>query len=180
MNKPSDNMIAECLLKTIGAVKQKVGSAGRTGTGPIAAREWLTSIGLDPAQLQQVDGSGLSRQNYVSPHNLVKLLQYWTASPQYITFFNSLPIAGVDGTLRNRMKGTPAANNCHAKTGSLSQVSSLSGYVTSKDGVPLVFSIMINNQIGTPGIATLTENSIVELLAGTNVGPAGKNEVHAQ
>ncbi len=165
MNKPSDNMIAECLLKTVGAANGGVGTAGAGGSGAQAARKWLLSIGLVGGQLNQVDGSGMARQNAVSPDNLVRLLLYWRKRPEYSVWYNSLPVAGIDGTLKSRMKGTPAYNNCHAKTGSLSQVSCLSGYVTSADGVPLVFSIMTNAQIGSVRPCMAAQNSIVEMLA---------------
>lgn len=172
MNKPSDNMIAECLLKTAGALKEGVGTAGISGTGAVAARDWLLSIGLDKNQLRQVDGSGLSRQNYVSPANVAKLLRYWAQSTQFNTFYNSLPVAGVDGTLKNRLKGTLAENNCHAKTGSIGQCSCLSGYVTSNDGVLLVFSILMNNQLGSMAPCIAAENKIVQMLAEAELRPA--------
>jgi len=166
MNKPSDNLIAECLLKTVGAVKRGSGSSGISGTGTALVREWLLSIGLNKEQLRQVDGSGMSRQNYVSPLNIVRLLRYWYANPEGKYLIDSLPIAGVDGTLRRRMVGTKAQNNCRAKTGSLGQVSSLSGYVTTQGGDVLAFSILTNNQVTSSAPCVEAQNQIVTFLAG--------------
>jgi PBP4 family serine-type D-alanyl-D-alanine carboxypeptidase len=106
-------------------------------------------LGQDYECLAISDGSGLSRTNLVSPGNLVHLLRQMTASEYFSVFYDSLPIAGVDGTLRNRMKGTTAANNCRAKTGTLTFVCSLSGYVTTKDGEKLVFSILMNHHLNS-------------------------------
>ena len=165
MNKPSDNLIAECLLKTVGAVAKGQGTAGTSGTGAQSARAFFRSAGLDVAGLSQSDGSGLSRLNYVSPRTLVALLAMLSSHVDFSVFNASLPIAGVDGTLRNRMKGTAAEKNVHAKTGSLSHVSSLSGYVTTKDGEPLAFSILMNNHLGPARDATQAQDTIAILLA---------------
>jgi D-alanyl-D-alanine carboxypeptidase/D-alanyl-D-alanine-endopeptidase (penicillin-binding protein 4) len=165
LNKPSDNLMAECLLKTVGAVKKGQGTAGSNGTGALTAREFFTSIGIDVAHLHQTDGSGLSRQNFASPRVFVQLLSYLHAQPDFPLLYDSLPIAGVDGTLRNRLKNTLAAYNCHAKTGSLSQVSSLSGYVTTREGEMLLFSILMNNQIGAGRVPISIQDNIVLLLA---------------
>lgn len=166
LNKPSDNLVAECLLKTIGAVKAKSGGAGTDGTSAKTATEWLRSIGLDSKRLQLTDGSGLSRYNFVSPRNLVQLLVYLRSRPDFTAFYESLPIAGVDGSLRRRLKGTPAENNCHAKTGTMSHVSSLSGYVTTADSEILVFSILMNNHLTGARTCTAVQDKIVALLAG--------------
>lgn len=166
LNKPSDNLMAECLLKTVGAEKTGQGTAGLSGSGARITRTFLQSIGLSLGELQQADGSGLSRLNYVSPRNLVRLLAYMHTRPDFPVYYGSLPIAGVDGTLRRRMKNTPAQGNCHAKTGSLSHVSACSGYVTTKDGEMLVFSLMMNHQLAPGSAATGAQDKIVALLAG--------------
>ncbi len=165
LNKPSDNLVAECLLKTVGAKLKKQGTGGESGTGAQAAREWFKLIGMDISELNQADGSGLSRTNYVSPANIVKLLVFLHSRPDFSVFFDSLPIAGVDGSLRNRMKDTPAFNNCHAKTGYVSHASSLSGYVTNKDGDIMVFSILMNNHLCPNKVCTQIQDKIVNLLA---------------
>ncbi len=165
LNKPSDNLMAECLLKTVGAKMNKQGTGGETGTGAQAARDLFKKIGLDMSELNQSDGSGLSRTNYVSPSNILKLLAELSTRPDFPVFYNSLPIAGVDGTLKNRMKGTAAEKNCHAKTGYVSHASSLSGYVTSKDGILLGFSILMNNHLCPNKICTQTQDHIIDLLA---------------
>jgi D-alanyl-D-alanine carboxypeptidase/D-alanyl-D-alanine-endopeptidase (penicillin-binding protein 4) len=165
LNKPSDNLVAECLLKTVGAVKTGHGTAGYEGTGAKSAREVFQTMGMDITRIHQVDGSGLSRTNFVSPRNLVRLLDYFHSSPLAQVLYDSLPIAGVDGSLRGRMKGTRAANNCHAKTGYVSNVSCLSGYVTTRDGEMLAFSIMMNNHLAPASACTTAQDKIVALLA---------------
>lgn len=165
LNKPSDNLIAECLMKTVGAAVSGQGTGGAGGTGEQAARRLFRRIGMDLSQLRQVDGSGLSRGDYVSPANLVKLLTYLHTRKDFPALYDSLPIAGVDGSLRNRMKGTAAAGNCHAKTGSLSHVTALSGYVNDRDGEPLVLSILMNNVSAPASQTHAAEDAIVEYLA---------------
>lgn len=165
LNKPSDNMIAECLLKTVGAVKKGQGTSGSGGTGSQTARSFFASIGMDVSHLNQADGSGLSRFNFVSPHGLVQLLTYLHDQPNFPVFYDSLPIAGVDGSLRNRLKNTPATNNVHAKTGYINRASSLSGYVTTKDGEMLVFSMLMNNHLSTNALPVSIQDKIVLLLA---------------
>src|SRR5579871_94939 len=164
LNKPSDNLIAECLMKTVGAVKTGRGTGGTGGTGEQAARDWYRSIGLDLTRVRQADGSGLSRENFVSPHNLVRLLTYLHSRPDFDVFYQSLPIAGADGSLWYRMKGTHAAYNCHAKTGYISTVSSISGYVFTRDGEMLVFSMLMNNHVVSNSICTAAQDAIVKLL----------------
>ena len=165
MNKPSDNLMAECLLKTVGAARKGQGTGGSGGTAAQAARAWFGTVGLDLTRLRQSDGSGLSRHNYVSPRNLVHLLAYCQTRPDFATFYDSLPIAGVDGTLRNRMKTTSAANNCRAKTGTLSHVTALSGYVTTRDGELLAFSLLMNNNLISAASDRIAQDKIVTLLA---------------
>ena len=164
LNKPSDNLVAECLLKTLGAEKSAKG-IGTWASGREAANSWFASIGMDANGIDMTDGSGLSRQTFATPHNLAVLLKTMYSHPDSKAFIDSLPIAGVDGTLRNRMKGTAAEGNCRAKTGTLSSVSSLSGYVTTADGEPLLFVILMNNHKARASIATGVQNKIVELLA---------------
>ena len=91
------------------------------------------------------DGSGLSRRDLVTADATLQLLTYMSRHRYGAAFREALPVAGVDGTLKNRMKGTAAAGNVRAKTGTLSAVATLSGYVTSAAGERLVFSIMLNN-----------------------------------
>ncbi len=165
LNKPSDNLVAECLLKTVGAKVKGKGTANADGTGATVALEWFKSIGLDTTRIRMADGSGLSRVNYVSPRNLVKLLAYMQTRPDFAVFYDSLPIAGVDGTMKNRLKNTAAANNCRAKTGTMMQVCSLSGYVTGKDSEQFAFSILMNNQLAPSSAARAIQDKIVVLLA---------------
>ncbi len=168
LNKPSDNLVAECLLKTLGAER---GSGGSTAAGREVALAWFKQLGLDTERVQMTDGSGLSRQTLVSPRNLAILLRAMYSHPQSRVYIDSLPIAGVDGTLRNRMKGTPAEGNCHGKTGSLSGVSSMSGYVTTKAGEPLAFVILMNNHPAPSSVAHRIQDSIAVFLASWNGAP---------
>lgn len=162
LNKPSDNLIAECLLRTMGAVVYREGSSA---AGERAMLEFLKQAGLDLAALNIVDGSGLSRLNQVSARNLVTLLRYMASQAQGRIFIDSLPVAGVDGTLRNRMVNTPAQGKVRAKTGSLGRVSTLSGYLTTQSGEELVFAILMNNYNGSSAEARRIQDNIVLRLA---------------
>ncbi len=150
MLKMSDNLYAESVLYQIGAY------AGRTDAGAIQLRlpataekaqmyeeQLLRECGLVPERYSLADGSGLSLYNYLSAECLVGLLRFaYHDFHIYPTLLPLLPCAGVDGTLRKRMKGTRAAGNVHAKTGTLTGVSSLAGYCTSPEGHTLAFAIM--------------------------------------
>jgi D-alanyl-D-alanine carboxypeptidase/D-alanyl-D-alanine-endopeptidase (penicillin-binding protein 4) len=111
------------------------------------------------------DGSGLSRYDYVSPETIIHVLDAMRHSPSFPVFYEALPIAGVDGTIRTRMRGTPAANNVHAKTGSVAQARSLSGYVRALNGDTLMFSILANNWSVPAGRVTSAADSIAARLA---------------
>jgi D-alanyl-D-alanine carboxypeptidase/D-alanyl-D-alanine-endopeptidase (penicillin-binding protein 4) len=99
----------------------------------------------DVTHLSLVDGSGLARQDLISAESTVELLTYMSRHRYAQVFRDALPVGGVDGTLRNRFKNTPAANNLRAKTGTLANVSGLSGYLTTAAGERLVFSMIVNH-----------------------------------
>lgn len=149
--KPSQNLYAELILRTLGRVaasaNSSVAEVGRTSesAGVEVVRTFLREAGVDPAALSLTDGSGLSRDDMVTADATLHLLTYMRRHRFATAFREALPIAGVDGTIRNRMKGTPAQNNLRAKTGELRSASSLSGFVTTAAGEELVFSIMVNN-----------------------------------
>lgn len=140
--KPSQNQVGELLLKTMGRAFRGQGTAA-AGIAVVDSlhRTW----GLPRRKLAQADGSGLSRYNLVAPELLVALLEHMVGSANYQTFYAALPIAGVDGTLAGRMKGTPLQGNVHAKTGTVSNVRSLSGYLTTAAGERMVFSMIVNH-----------------------------------
>jgi len=143
LNKESDNLNAEMLLYALG-YQQDAGFAS-TEKGIAVVQQWMAHLGFDPKGYSMVDGSGLSNQNYLTPELLMAVLKYMYQSPDFELFRQSLPVAGIDGTLANRMKGSPAYRKVTAKTGSLTGVSTLSGYVTARNGHLLAFSIMIQN-----------------------------------
>lgn len=140
--KPSQNQVGELLLKTMGRELRGQGTAA-AGISVVdsLARAWR----LPPRELAQADGSGLSRYNLVAPELLVALLEHMSRSPNFDVLYSSLPIAGVDGTLAGRMKGTPLQGNVHAKTGTVSNVRSLSGYLTTAAGERMAFSMIVNH-----------------------------------
>jgi D-alanyl-D-alanine carboxypeptidase len=161
INKPSDNLITEITLKTLG---KEVRGEGTTAAGVQVLREFLQSAGLEMGAVHIVDGSGLSRINGVSPENFVRLLEYMHRSPHAEAFRESLPVYGVDGTLRNRLRGTPVQGNGYAKTGSLNRVSSLSGYLRTKSGRWLAFSIVMNAYNASGTDARALQDKFVQLL----------------
>jgi D-alanyl-D-alanine carboxypeptidase/D-alanyl-D-alanine-endopeptidase (penicillin-binding protein 4) len=149
--KISQNQYAETLFRTVG---------GRDGVLQV-----LQPWGVAPADLIQRDGSGLSRYDLVTPQAFVTILTHIARSPKLKEPFEaSLPIAG-DLGLTTRMKGTPAEGNAHAKTGSMTAVRALSGYVMAADGEPLVFSILANNFDAEPATINRATDAIVVRLA---------------
>jgi D-alanyl-D-alanine carboxypeptidase len=161
INKPSDNLITEITLKTLG---KEVRGEGTTAAGVQVLREFLQSAGLEMGAVHVVDGSGLSRINGVSPENFVRLLEHMHRSPHAEAFRESLPVYGVDGTLRNRLRGTPVQGNGYAKTGSLNRVSSLSGYLRTKSGRWLAFSIIMNAYNASGADARALQDRLVQIL----------------
>jgi len=161
INKPSDNLLTEITLKSLG---REIRGEGTTAAGVQVLREFLQSAGLEMGAVHIVDGSGLSRINGVSPENFVRLLEYMHRSQHAEAFRESLPVYGVDGTLRNRLRGTPVRGNGYAKTGSLNRVSSVSGYLRTKNGRWLAFSIIMNAYNAAGSDARALQDRLVQLL----------------
>jgi D-alanyl-D-alanine carboxypeptidase/D-alanyl-D-alanine-endopeptidase (penicillin-binding protein 4) len=165
MNKVSDNLSAEALLKVVAAETYHVPGSADLGTG--VARKLLAGWSCDTTKIAIADGSGLSRYDLTSASTMVQLLQNMARdSANFPVFYHSLPIAGVDGTIGGRMKATPAEGNLRAKTGSLSGVSALSGYVRTAGGEMLTFSILLQNFPGTVRPYRLVQDGIGAFLAG--------------
>lgn len=148
-NKISDNLYAELILKTLGAETR--GAPGTAEKGIFVIHKMFSEIGLDTTKFSLADGSGVSRYNLTTPDQIIELLKsmYCDVRVQ-AEFMASLPIAGVDGTLADRMKGTAADGKLRAKTGSLRGVSALAGYTTTAEGEPLAFSIIMGHFVVPP------------------------------
>jgi D-alanyl-D-alanine carboxypeptidase/D-alanyl-D-alanine-endopeptidase (penicillin-binding protein 4) len=142
--KPSQNQIGEILFKTLALEKTGV---GRADSAAHVVERQMIAWGAAPDGFAVHDGSGLSRHDYVSPRTLVIALSSIRLHPDFKLFYDAMPIAGVDGTIRNRMKGTAAEGNLHGKTGTLDKARSLSGYVTTADGRLLIISALCNNYV---------------------------------
>lgn len=162
INKPSQNFYTEQVFRTIGKERYGVGSMenGRAAVYPI-----LLSWGVDTVRLRYADGSGLSRQDLITPSDIVSILSGMSKENSFLPFYESLPIAGIDGTIKNRMKGTNAQGNVHAKTGSIGYVRSLSGYVTSTDGEQFVFSMIANHYTVPTRWAEKIQDAVCVMLA---------------
>lgn len=175
LNKRSQNMFAENLLKTIGAHhKMKVTGTDQTAGIEASARDgfrasWpvFGAAGIDTTRLQLADGSGMSRVNLVSPDMTTRLLRYmWHHNNEDVrdAFIYSLPLGGEPiGTLRTMFRSGPASSSVAAKTGTIGYARALSGYVTAADGTPLAFSIMVNHH--TAG--NVPANRVIESLVNT-------------
>ena len=161
INKVSQNFYAEQLQKTLGL---KVLNEGSTKKGIEAEKIWFSRIGLNPDEIFIVDGSGLSRHNLVTAHQIVTILRGIRNNPNYQVFYNSLPIGGVDGTLKNRFKGSNAAGHVFAKTGYVGRVRSLSGFVQAKNGHEYIFSILVNHYPTPTSVVNNMQDQIVTLL----------------
>ena len=174
--KPSQNMYTETLLWTLGEYSRTATSA--TPGGPIsvdksdsselgiaAVKRFLTDIGVAPDGIIQHDGSGLSRHNLITPAAVVQLYSYMGRQSRFSQAWrDSLTIGGVDGTLRNRFTGTRASGNVRGKTGTIDQVSALSGYVKTAAGEEVVFSMVVNG-VNETRIRTSAMDDIVVMLA---------------
>ena len=165
MNKSSDNWIAELLFKTIGA--EVISEPGTWKKGRQAVSEYLSEIMVEPPVYRFVDGSGLSRYNLINAELLTDLLvcmyQNFQLMPEYLA---SLPIAGIDGTLKNRMQGMSAERVLRAKTGTLSGVSALAGYTVTADDEVFAFGILISHYVGPPALARGIQDKIGNYLTG--------------
>jgi D-alanyl-D-alanine carboxypeptidase/D-alanyl-D-alanine-endopeptidase (penicillin-binding protein 4) len=174
--KPSQNLYTELILRTLGKMTPApptLPSLRQTSEelGIEGVKTFLKTVGIRPEALVLSDGSGLSRNDMITAEATVQLLTFMSKHRYADVFRTALPIAGVDGTLRNRMRGTAAENNVRAKTGSLSSAASLGGYVTTAAGEKLAFSIMVNNYGSEVDPRAVCIDPIAVLLASFNAKP---------
>ena len=169
MDKESDNFFAETLLKGLG---KDFFEEGSTAAGLEVSRANLAAIGLDPASYRLLDGSGLSYEDRLTARDIVRILGAARQEQDYADFYDALAIAGVDGTLEDRMRGTAAAGNAHAKTGTLNIAVCLSGFVTSANDRLVGYSILVNGGSVSWANATAAQDDIVEMLAATSLSGA--------
>ena len=168
MMKVSQNLYAETLLKAVGGAKSGLGSAEN---GRRAAAEIFAGWGIPEGGYVQADGSGLSRYDYVTADAVVTILERLFKDPRHKeAFMATLPVAGRDGTVASRLKGTRAEANAAAKTGSISNVRTLSGYVKTRDGETLAFSILANSFT----IPAATVNYIADVAVETLANYSGR------
>lgn len=163
--KESDNLNAEAMLCRLGA--QATGKKRITAKEGIAEIEKLMGeLGYRADDFKLADGSGLSNYNYVSPALLVDFLKYaYSRSSVFQKLYKSLPVAGIDGTLKNRMKGGEAYKNVHAKTGSFTAINTLAGYLKMKNGNDVAFVIM-NQNILSAAKARAFQDKVCEVIIG--------------
>lgn len=145
-NQNSNNLYAEALLRTLGVSlgNPSTNTEATNEVGLRVVRATLTKLGVDPNGYVLADGSGLSRHDLVSPEALVQTLKVMARSPEAVVYRASLPVAGISGTLQNRFRNTPAQGILQAKTGSMSGIAAISGYLDYPNYEPLVFSMIVN------------------------------------
>ena len=161
LNKFSNNFVAEQILKTIGA--EKYGPPGTTLKGLNAFEEYLMALGYRQEQYKVLDGSGLSRQNRLSPQMIIDILRYVKNDlGVFPEFVSALGVMGVDGNVKNRMRGVKSPERARVKTGTLNFVSSLSGYFQSRDGETFAFSILMNSLKCSNGRVKKIQDQIIK------------------
>jgi D-alanyl-D-alanine carboxypeptidase/D-alanyl-D-alanine-endopeptidase (penicillin-binding protein 4) len=161
--KVSQNQYGETLLKAVGAKRSGLGT---TRAGRAAAIDTFTAWSIPADAYVMSDGSGLSRYNYIAPSTITSVLRRMYSDPQHReAFMATLPIAAKDGTISTRMRNTRAAENAVAKTGSIANVRSLSGFVRTRDGEVLVFSIIANDFVIPAATVNWAADLAVETLA---------------
>lgn len=161
MLKYSDNQVAEMLLRTLGTLD----GDGSADAGLEVVEATLAGWGIEPGAFALADGSGMSRYNEIAPSALVRLLRRVTQLPDAGGFLDALPVSAVDGTLSRRFVSTAASRAVKAKTGSLSGVRALAGFVEDGDEETLVFALMLNGYDAPGDVATALEDLLVEQLA---------------
>ncbi|MBI1765041.1 MAG: D-alanyl-D-alanine carboxypeptidase/D-alanyl-D-alanine-endopeptidase [Acidobacteria bacterium] len=172
INKPSQNLHTELLLRQLGGPHgvyelDQYGKPKPTLDRAVEARkQFLQKAGVELTGLSLRDGSGLARSDLVTPRATARLLEFMMTHPHFTVFRESLPVAGFDGTLERRMKTTPAEGNVRAKTGSLTYVNALSGYLTTARGQVLIFSFYGNNYTNGGREVTGVMDQICNLLVG--------------
>ncbi len=164
-NKVSDNLGAECFLREV--PPEVYGEIGSAKNGIDIEKQYLHECGIDTTQYYIVDGSGVSHYDLITPNAIVKVLIHMLDEPTRGIFFHSLPIAGYDGSLANRMTESYVRGRVHAKTGSISGVSTLSGYVIIPRDT-LVFSMMMQNFVGSEDSMLALQNRLCAILAQYN------------
>ncbi|HEX7959894.1 MAG TPA: D-alanyl-D-alanine carboxypeptidase/D-alanyl-D-alanine-endopeptidase [Terriglobales bacterium] len=142
INKVSQNLHVELMLRLLGKLK---GPSGSISGGAQVVKSFLLQAGLTPDEFGFQDGSGMSRENLVTPQAIVKLLRYASTQPWGTAFRDTLPLAAVDGSLSTRFLGVQAQGHVSAKTGFLAGVHALSGYAQTRHGNNVVFSVMLNH-----------------------------------
>ncbi len=147
INKFSHNLHAEMLLRTLG---REVKQYGSLSVGLEVLKEFGAQVGIEPGEASFADGSGLSRHALVAPRAVIKLLKYMAASPRFEAYLDSLPVAGVDGTLAERFTGSPGRGRIRAKTGTMEHVNALAGYMELPSGERLAFSLIGNSYLLKP------------------------------
>jgi len=162
VNKESQNLHAELLLRRLGA---RANGEGTTEAGLEAVAEFLDRLSVPRAGWGLKDGSGLSHTNLVTPHGLVALLVAMDRHPSAAAFGASLPVAGRDGNLEQRLPSTPAEGRVEAKPGTLQGVNALAGHATTSRGDRLAFAIMVNNHVDRSALAREAIDAVVLALA---------------
>lgn len=165
LNKKSDNLSAEMTLRAM--AYQFYGESASAKKGVKLIDSLITIVGLNPKDYRLVDGSGISHYNLVTVELLNEVLKffYFEEEDLYQILYNSFPIGGVDGTLKRRMEESPTFENVHGKTGTLSGVSSLAGYLTAKNGHLISFAINTQNFVGSARKARYYQDKICKILA---------------
>jgi D-alanyl-D-alanine carboxypeptidase/D-alanyl-D-alanine-endopeptidase (penicillin-binding protein 4) len=163
VNKYSQNLHTEMLLRLLGA---QVKGEGTAEAGHASVEDFLRRVGVDPESWALQDGSGLSRSDLVTAHGMAGLLLAMDRHRYAAVFRDSLPIAGVDGTLGTRMEQPPLRGNVVAKTGTIRHVNALGGYVTGRSGERYVFYAAVNHHTGPASDSVAALDGVAALLAG--------------
>ena len=164
-NKASQNLHAELMLRLLG---RQYGMDGSLAQGTRVVRQFLINAGIAPEDFFFFDGSGMSAQDVITPRAFTQLLRYVADQSWGDQFRSTLPVGGVDGSLSSRFLNTPLAGHLFAKTGTLREVNSLSGYVTARSGHVLAFSILCNQHSPRTADPTHTIDAIVAAIAAAN------------
>lgn len=162
INKVSQNLHADLLLRTLGKLE---GTEGSLAQGTRVVRQFMTSAGVDDKDFFFYDGCGLSMDDRIAPRAMTKLLSYAAKQSWGAAWRDTLPIAGIDGTLSGRFKSSPLKGKLWAKTGTLAESSALSGYLTTASGKTLVFSIMVNGHRPDSHVEQQAIDRIAEAIA---------------